>query len=49
MCPDGLFKEKDCVLAAQTWTSDAGQAILKDLGFGQFEGLYTPYDNYLND
>jgi len=49
LCPDGLLHEADCVLIKQTWTSDAGQAILKDLGFGQFEGLYTPYNNYLND
>ena len=48
LCPDGLFSELDCVLA-ESWTSDAGQAVLKDLGFGQFEGLYTPYENYMND
>jgi hypothetical protein len=48
LCPDGLFSELDCVIA-ESWTSDAGQAVLKDLGFGQFEGLYTPYDNYMND
>jgi hypothetical protein len=47
-CPDGLFSELDCVLA-ESWTSDAGQAVLKDLGFGKFEGLYTPYENYMND
>jgi hypothetical protein len=48
LCPDGLFSELDCVLA-ESWTSDAGQAVLKSLGFGQFDGLYTPYDNYMND
>ena len=26
-----------------------GQAVLKNLGFGQFGGLYTPYDNYIKD
>jgi hypothetical protein len=49
LCPDGLLHEKDCVLVGQTWTSAPGQVILQDLGFGQFEGLYTPYDNYMND
>jgi len=48
LCPDGLLQETECVLA-ESWTSDAGQAVLKDLGFGQFEGLYTPYDNYLSE
>jgi hypothetical protein len=48
LCPDGLFSELDCVLA-RSWTSDEGQAVLKGLGFGQFEGLYTPYDNYMKD
>ena len=48
LCPDGLIHEQDCAIA-QRWTTDAGQALLKDLGFGQFQGLYTPYENYLND
>jgi hypothetical protein len=48
LCPDGLFQETACVLA-ESWTSDDGQAVLKGLGFGQFQGLYTPYDNYMSD
>ena len=48
ICPDGLFQETDCVLT-QPWTSDAAQAVLQELGYGQFEGLYTPYDNFMND
>jgi len=48
LCPDGLLQETECVLA-ESWTSDAGQAVLKSLGFGQFDGLYTPYENYMND
>ncbi|MCU1308063.1 MAG: Oar protein [Acidobacteriaceae bacterium] len=48
LCPDGLFQETDCVLA-ESWMSADGQAVLKNLGFGQFGGLYTPYDNYIND
>jgi len=48
LCPDGLLQETDCVLA-ESWISDDGQAVLKNLGFGQFDGLYTPYDNYMND
>ena len=48
LCPDGLFRETECVLAV-SWMSDAGQAVLKGLGFGQFQGLYTPYENYMND
>ena len=47
LCPDGLLREIDCVIA-QLWTTDVAQALLKDLGFGQFQGLYTPYENYLN-
>jgi len=49
LCPDGLLQDADCVLVGQAWTSDDSQAILKDLGFGQFEGLYTPYDNFMSD
>ena len=49
ICPDGLFHDADCVLVRDAWTSADAQAILKDLGFGQFEGLYTPYDNYMSD
>ena len=48
VCPDGLLKETQCVLA-ESWMSADGQAVLKDLGYGQFDGLYTPYDNYIND
>src|SRR6185369_8495411 len=48
LCPDGLFQETDCVLA-ESWISNDGQAVLKNLGFGQFDGLYTPYNNYLSD
>ena len=41
LCPDGLFQETECVLA-ESWISDDGQAVLKNLGFGQFDGtLYT--------
>ena len=31
------------------WTSPASQAALASLGFGQFGGYYTPYDNFMND
>jgi Carboxypeptidase regulatory-like domain/TonB dependent receptor-like, beta-barrel len=48
LCPDGLLQETDCVLA-KSWMSADGQAVLKNLGFGRFGGLYTPYDNYIND
>jgi len=48
LCPDGLFQETDCVLA-ESWMSADGQTVLKNLGFGQFSGLYTPYDNYINE
>jgi len=48
LCPDGLLQETDCVLA-ESWISNDGQAVLKNLGFGQFDGLYTPYNNYLSD
>jgi hypothetical protein len=48
LCPDGLEREQDCILL-QPWTTDAAQAVLKAEGFGQFGGLYTPYENFLND
>ncbi len=48
LCPDGLEKEQDCMIL-QPWTTDAAQAVLKAEGFGQFGGLYTPYENFLND
>lgn len=48
LCPDGLEKEQDCMIL-QPWTTDAAQAALKALGFGQFGGLYTPYESFLND
>jgi len=48
LCPDGLLSEVDCVIA-HSWLSPEGQALLQSLGFGQFQGLYTPYDNYLAD
>jgi len=48
LCPDGLEKEQDCMIA-QPWTTDASQAILKAEGFGQFGGLYTPYETFIND
>jgi hypothetical protein len=48
VCPDGLLSELDCVIA-HSWISAEGQALLKGLGFGQFQGLYTPYENYLAD
>jgi hypothetical protein len=48
LCPDGLEKEQDCMIA-QPWTTDASQAILKTEGFGQFGGLYTPYETFIND
>ena len=35
-------------LGAQ-WNSPAGQAVLQSAGFGQYNGLYTPYDNFAND
>lgn len=37
-----------CVLG-QPWTSAPAQAALQTLGFGQFGGLFTPYDNFIND
>ena len=48
LCPDGLEREQDCMIL-QPWTTDAAQAALKAEGFGQFGGLYTPYENFLND
>lgn len=48
LCPDGLEREQDCMLL-QPWTTDAAQAVLKGEGFGQFGGLYTPYENFVND
>ncbi len=48
LCPDGLEREQDCVIL-QPWTTDAAQAVLKGLGFGQFGGLYTPYESFLSD
>jgi hypothetical protein len=37
-----------CVLGQQ-WTSAPAQAALQSLGFGQSGGLFTPYDNFIND
>jgi hypothetical protein len=48
LCPDGLEREQDCMFL-KPWTTDAAQAALKAEGFGQFGGLYTPYENFFSD
>ncbi len=48
LCPDGLEREQDCIIL-QPWTTDAAQAVLKAEGFGQFGGLYTPYETFFKD
>jgi hypothetical protein len=52
-CPSANPSDPSCLLSPASsnfaWTSVASQAALQSLGFGQFGGFYTPYDNFMND
>jgi hypothetical protein len=52
-CASANPSDPNCLMSPGSsnfaWTSAASQAALKSLGFGQFGGYYTPYDNFMND
>jgi hypothetical protein len=53
LCPSANPSDPNCLMSPGSsnfaWTSAASQAALKSLGFGQFGGYYTPYDNFMQD
>jgi hypothetical protein len=52
-CASANPSDPNCLMSPGSsnfaWTSAASQAALKSLGFGQFGGYYTPYNNFMND